>query len=74
MTALHCAIIGGALYKGTAHPAWRGIYVFGNYCSGEIRAILYIDTAPEIRKISEEFLQIGGGTGHVVPPAVRFVL
>ena len=54
-----CAIIGGAIYEGTSHPAWRSVYFFGDYCSGEIFAIRHIETAPEIRAISEEFLQIG---------------
>jgi glucose/arabinose dehydrogenase len=31
-----CAIIGGHVYRGTAMPALRGAYVFGDYCTGRI--------------------------------------
>jgi glucose/arabinose dehydrogenase len=31
-----CSIIGGYVYRGKMIPALRGIYVFGDYCSGEI--------------------------------------
>ncbi len=34
-----CAVIGGFVYRGEAIPALRGAYVFGDYCSGLIRAI-----------------------------------
>ncbi len=31
-----CAVTGGYVYRGSAIPALRGWYVFGDYCSGEI--------------------------------------
>ena len=31
-----CSIIGGVVYRGKALPAWRGIYLYGDFCSGEI--------------------------------------
>ena len=31
-----CAIIGGYVYRGTAHPQLYGRYFFGDYCSGRI--------------------------------------
>ncbi len=34
-----CAISGGYVYRGTAIPALRGWYVFGDYCSGEAWAV-----------------------------------
>ncbi len=34
-----CAITGGYVYRGSAIPALRGWYVFGDYCSGEIFAV-----------------------------------
>ena len=33
-----CAIIGGYVYRGPAYPFARGLYVFADYCSGEIWA------------------------------------
>ena len=31
-----CAIVGGNVYRGTAAPSFAGIYVYADYCSGEI--------------------------------------
>ncbi len=30
----NCSVIGGHVYRGTARPAERGRYIFGDYCSG----------------------------------------
>lgn len=38
--ALHvegdCAVSGGYVYRGTDLPAWKGIYLYGDYCSGRV--------------------------------------
>ncbi len=34
-----CAIVGGVVYRGSAIPALRGAYLFGDYCSGTLWAI-----------------------------------
>jgi glucose/arabinose dehydrogenase len=34
-----CAVIGGHVYRGTAIPELDGDYVFGDFCSGEVRAL-----------------------------------
>jgi glucose/arabinose dehydrogenase len=34
--SIGCAIIGGYVYRGTAHPQLYGRYFFGDYCSGRI--------------------------------------
>lgn len=31
-----CSIIGGYVYRGRAMPALKGVYVFGDFCSGEV--------------------------------------
>jgi glucose/arabinose dehydrogenase len=31
-----CSVTGGSVYRGLQLPAWQGIYVFGDYCSGRI--------------------------------------
>jgi len=35
-----CSITGGYVYRGTAIPDLQGIYVFGDYCSGEILGLI----------------------------------
>ncbi len=31
-----CSTTGGYVYRGQALPAWQGIYLFGDYCSGKV--------------------------------------
>jgi len=31
-----CSVTGGFVYRGTNLPAWQGIYLFGDYCSGNV--------------------------------------
>jgi glucose/arabinose dehydrogenase len=35
-----CSITGGAVYRGQALPEWYGIYVYGDYCQGNVWALL----------------------------------
>jgi glucose/arabinose dehydrogenase len=35
-----CAIVGGYVYRGALMPALRGAYLFGDFCTGELRAIV----------------------------------
>lgn len=47
-----CSIIGGAIYRGARFPEWRGVYVFGDFCSGTIWAIRDIlGEEPRIRTL-----------------------
>ena len=34
-----CSIIGGYVYRGRAIPALVGVYIYGDYCSGEVLAV-----------------------------------
>lgn len=31
-----CAITGGYVYRGVNLPAWQGVYLYGDYCSGNV--------------------------------------
>jgi glucose/arabinose dehydrogenase len=37
-----CSVIGGYVYRGTAIPALQGAYLYGDFCTGEVRALLAI--------------------------------
>jgi glucose/arabinose dehydrogenase len=38
-----CAVTGGYVYRGQALPELWGAYLFGDYCEGEVRALLVAD-------------------------------
>ena len=35
----NCSVTGGFVYRGQAHPAWNGVYFYGDYCSGRLWAL-----------------------------------
>jgi uncharacterized protein (TIGR03437 family) len=37
-TGANCSITGGYRYRGVQYPQWNGVYFYGDYCSGLIRA------------------------------------
>jgi glucose/arabinose dehydrogenase len=45
-TADGCAITGGYRYRGSAIPAFQGLYFFGDFCTGRIRSIPSPDARP----------------------------
>jgi glucose/arabinose dehydrogenase len=48
-----CAVIGGAVYRGSAFPEWQGVFVFGDLCSGEIWALRKADDAWQVRRLAD---------------------
>jgi glucose/arabinose dehydrogenase len=55
---LTCAIIGGVVYRGRDYPAWQGVYVFGDYCSGELWALRNFASRPELRRLADTDLTL----------------
>ncbi|MBK6921494.1 MAG: PQQ-dependent sugar dehydrogenase [Deltaproteobacteria bacterium] len=40
-----CSITGGAVYRSCEVPAWSGLYVYGDYCTGELSAAAWDGTS-----------------------------
>jgi glucose/arabinose dehydrogenase len=36
-----CSITGGYVYRGGVMPAWQGIYLYGDYCSGNVWGLIH---------------------------------
>jgi glucose/arabinose dehydrogenase len=55
---LGCSVTGGYVYRGTAQPALRGMYIFGDYCSGRLFTVHSEDGALTTRTVAESGLNI----------------
>ena len=51
--SLGCSVTGGFVYRGSAVPAARGRYFYGDYCSGIVWSLRLVDgRAPDVRRES----------------------
>ncbi len=47
-----CSVTGGYVYRGVINPSLDGVYVFGDYCSGEIMGLQVTDEGIEARPLT----------------------
>jgi len=66
-TAGDCAIIGGYVYRGKAIKGFQGTYVFGDECTGELRAVVQsggrVVQSRDLHLNVSEFSSFGEGPG-----------
>ena len=54
-----CSVIGGYVYRGSAIPWLRGVYVYGDFCSGEVFGLRYADSqVVEHQRLADTRLRI----------------
>lgn len=54
----NCSVTGGNVYRGSRIPALRGIYLFADYCTGQLRGIVVADG----RVTQERTFPVRGGS------------
>jgi glucose/arabinose dehydrogenase len=37
---LGCSVTGGVVYRGNTIPAWQGVYLYGDYCTGRVWGLI----------------------------------
>jgi glucose/arabinose dehydrogenase len=55
---LGCSVTGGYVYRGTAQAALRGMYVFGDYCSGRLFTVHSEDGVFTTRTVADTALNL----------------
>ena len=61
-----CSVTGGVVYRGDAIPALRGVYLFGDFCSGEVFALRPPAADAEPAGERTEPVVLVGGAGSLV--------
>ncbi|MCB1054673.1 MAG: PQQ-dependent sugar dehydrogenase, partial [Acidobacteria bacterium] len=53
-TGADCAVTGGFVYRGSALPELYGFYVFGDFCSGNVRRVVFEQGQPVLEPLGPE--------------------
>jgi glucose/arabinose dehydrogenase len=61
-SAGQCSVIGGYVYRGAAIPTLQGVYVYADYCVGELRGVL---RAPD-GTVTEQSLGVSVPAGQIL--------
>jgi glucose/arabinose dehydrogenase len=54
----NCSVTGGHVYRGERIPALRGVYLFADYCAGDLRGVVVQDG----RVAQDRILPVSGGS------------
>ena len=61
-----CSVTGGVVYRGDAIPALRGVYLFGDFCTGEVFALRPPPDGAEPAREPVEPVVLATGAGGLV--------
>jgi glucose/arabinose dehydrogenase len=57
-----CSVTGGGVYRSCEVPAWNGIYLYGDYCAGNLAALVWdgtVDDLGDVLDVGERLLGNG---------------
>lgn len=54
-----CSVTGGVVYRGASLPGWDGVYLYGDFCSGDIWGLLRLSDGAQEQWISGQIFDTG---------------